>query len=844
MAAYALTIFLSAFLLFQVQTLLAKWFLPWYGGVPAVWTGCLLFFQFALLLGYAYAHGMARLPPRWQARLHLLLVAVSLAALAATAFFWGMPLLPADAWKPIGDEDPAWHLVALLTLAVGIPFLTLSATAPLVQHWWGRARDESPYRLYALSNLGSLLGLLSYPFVFEVFVPLRSQAYVWSFAYLAFALGIAGLAWRARRFAAGPVAVAHAAARQASMPPARGQRLSEDSEKFHPWNFSSRRVAVHARDALHFSNTRVFEKCPAIRGRTGMSNKSSIPLWFALPACASVLLLAVTNQLSQEVAVVPLLWVVPLSVYLASFILCFDSDRWYPRQLYLAALVPALALMTLTLQHGVSADLVSQIVLYTAGLFVACMVLHGELARLKPAARHLTGFYLTITAGGAAGGLFVGVLAPRVFPGYWELSLALWGCAALALIMLWRDRSSVLHRGPTSPALLTLFGAGLMVTFAFADQIQTLTKTDSARSPWTYGALAALALASASVYAVTYAAARSGHGTRRLHGAWLPRVRVPPRAGAFVGALVLFGIVHLAFMYSSLDGPIAVARNFFGIVHVYAQADRDDMVWLRLRHGRTIHGSQRLAAVGTPDPDGYYARDSGIGQALSAHPLRRAGEPLRVGVVGLGAGTLAAYGRHGDDFRFYEINPAVTRLSEAPGRVFTYLRDSRAAIAVVPGDARLALERERGKGLQRFDVLVLDAFNSGSIPAHLLTTEALELYLARLAPDDGLLALHISNRFLDLRPLVFGLAQAHGLAVAIVERDDPDGESSSLWALLAKRPQTLPVPPITPPAGMRTVIWRDDYTNLLALIRLPIPERRTDSPAALAAEATALDPAR
>lgn len=792
MAAYALTIFLSAFLLFQVQTLLAKWFLPWYGGVPAVWTGCLLFFQFALLLGYAYAHGLARLPPRWQTRLHLLIVAVSLAALAATAFFWGAPLLPADAWKPIGDEDPAWHLVVLLTLAVGVPFLTLSATAPLVQHWWGRARDEAPYRLYALSNLGSLLGLLSYPFVFEVFVPLRAQAYTWSLAYLAFALGIAALAWRARRLDAQPAAAAGAVAPQPSAPPARGEQL----------------------------------------------------LWFALPACASVLLLAVTNQLSQEVAVVPLLWVVPLSVYLVSFILCFDSDRWYPRQVYLAALVPALALMTLTLQHGVSADLVSQIVLYAAGLFVACMVLHGELARLKPAARHLTGFYLTITAGGAAGGLVVGVLAPRVFPAYWELSLALWGCAALALIILWRDRSSVLHRGPARPALLTLFGAGLMITFAFADQIQTLTKTDSAPSRWSYGVLAALALASASVYAMTHAAARSGHGTHRLPGAWLPRVRVPPRAGAFVGALVLFGIVHLAFMYSSLDGPIAVARNFFGIVHVYAQSDRDDVVWLRLRHGRTIHGSQRLTAVGAPEPHGYYARDSGIGQALSAHPLRRAGEPLRVGVVGLGAGTLAGYGRHGDEFRFYEINPAVIRLSEAPGRIFTYLRDSRAAIAVVPGDARLALERERGKGLQRFDVLVLDAFNSGSIPAHLLTTEALELYLARLAPDDGLLALHISNRFLDLRPLVFGLAQAHGLAVAIVERNDPDGESSSLWALLAKRAQTLPVPPATPPAGMRTVIWRDDYTNLLALIRLPIPERRTDSPAALEAEATALDPAR
>lgn len=784
MALYAFTVFLSAFLLFQVQTLLAKWLLPWYGGVPAVWTACLLFFQFTLLLGYAYAHGLTRLPTRWQARLHLVVVALALAALAATALAWGTPLLPADTWKPLGDEDPAWHLAARLALAVGAPFFALAATTPLVQHWYGGERRRTPYRLYALSNLGSLLGLLTYPFVVEPLLPLRWQARLWWLGFLAFAIGIAALAWRARRLRSATAVGDGATARRA---PTRGERT----------------------------------------------------LWFALPACASVLLLAVTNQLSQEIAVVPLIWVLPLSIYLASFILSFAGVRWYPRNVYLAALLPALGLVTLTLEHSVTATLWSQILLYTGGLFIACMVLHGELARLKPAPRHATGFYLTITAGGAVGGLFVGLVAPRVFPAYWELAIGLWSCAALALVVLWRDRSSVLYRGTDTPALLTLFSAGLLFVFAFADQWQTLARV--AAMPWTYGTLATLALAAATAYVLRRTTARAGGGAMALVGRGTYR---PGRALAVAGALAVFGIVQLALMYAPLERPIAKARNFFGIVEAYAVTDAHGTAWLKLRHGLTVHGWQRLAPGAEPEPHGYYARESGVGLALDAHPLRRAGEPMHVGVVGLGTGTLAAYGREGDVFRFYEINPAVTRLSQAPGRVFTYLRDSRATIDVVPGDARLALERERGRRLRGFDVLVLDAFNSGAIPAHLLTTEAVALYLARLASEHGLLALHISNRFLDLQPLVWGLAEAHGLTLALVAHAGADADSDSVWALLARRAETLPVAPSVQPPGLRAVRWRDDYTNLLALIRPPQSAARTASPAALEAAATALDPGR
>lgn len=784
MALYAFTVFLSAFLLFQVQTLLAKWLLPWYGGVPAVWTACLLFFQITLLLGYAYAHGLTRLPARWQARLHLAVIAAALAALAATALAWGTPLLPADTWKPLGDEDPVWHLTARLALAVGAPFFALAATTPLVQHWYGGERRRAPYRLYALSNLGSLLGLLTYPFVVEPLLPLRWQAHVWWLAFLAFTIGIAALAWRARRIRS-LTAVGHGAT--ASRAPTRGERT----------------------------------------------------LWFALPTCASVLLLAITNQLSQEIAVVPLIWVLPLSLYLASFILSFAGERWYPRNVYLAALVPALGLVTLALEYSVSATLWSQVLLYSGGLYIACMVLHGELARLKPAPHYATAFYLTITAGGAAGGLFVGLVAPRVFPAYWELSLGLWVCAALALIVLWRDRSSVLYRGTGTPALLTLFSAGMVCVFAFADQWQALARIVVA--PWTYGILATLALAAATAYVLQRTTARVGGDAMALVGRGTHR---PGRALAVAAAVAVFGIAQLAPMYASTEHPIAKARNFFGIVEAFPVIDADGTGWLKLRHGLTVHGWQRLAPGAEPEPHGYYARESGIGQALDAHPLRRAGEPMHVGVVGLGTGTLAAYGRDGDVFRFYEINPAVTRLSQAPGRVFTYLRDSRATIDVVPGDARLSLDRERGRGLQRFDVLVLDAFNSGSIPAHLLTTEAIALYLARLAPEHGLLALHISNRFLDLRPLVWGLAEAHGLTLALVEHADTDADSGSVWALLAHRAETLPVAPSVRPPDLRAVRWRDDYTNLLTLIRPPQSPARAASPAALEAAATALDPGR
>lgn len=796
MTVFLATTFLSAFLLFQVQMVLAKFILPWYGGVPAVWTSSMLFFQCLLLGGYAYAHWLAGRAGATQRRLHLLVVAVSVASLLAGAWAWSGPLLPSASWKPLGGEEPVWHIVALLAAAVGTPFFVLAATAPLVQAWFSRSQRRSPYRLYALSNLGSLLGMLSYPFVVEVWVPLRLQAMAWAVGYGLFACGIAFIA--ARHATAGEAPARDAATRDAGAPTA------------------------------------------ATRG-----------LWFAFAGCASVLLLAVTNQLSQEIAVVPLLWVLPLSLYLLSFVLCFDGDRWYARPVYLALLVPALGLATLALQHGVGGEIVSQVILYSAALFVSCMVCHGELARLKPTPRHLTSFYLTITAGGAAGGIFVALVAPALFLGYWELSLGLWACAALALAALWRDSASFVHRLDGGQAYLILFGAVLLAVLVFADPLHAVAH-HAMDHP--------LALGSAGTAAVgvilLFARARRTAAHASDGGTGLSRAAVHVEALLRLGArrplpvlaiaLALFGAIHLAFAFEARSLPIAAERNFFGALQVVAEEDENGDIVLKLRHGRTLHGMQPLAPERRHEPNSYYVEDSGIGLALREHPRRRAGLPLRIGVVGLGTGTLAAYGQAGDYLRFYEINPAVVSLADdREGALFTYLRDTRATVHVVLGDARLALEREHRKGRpQGFDVLVLDAFNSGSIPAHLLTREALALYLAHLEPAHGVLALHISNRYLDLRPLIFALADEFGLSLAIHDREDP-GLWSSTWALLARRAEALPLAPGAGVPRRVAPVWRDDYTNLLPLLRArSAPVRPAEEAAAIEAEALALDPAR
>ncbi|HEV2491855.1 MAG TPA: fused MFS/spermidine synthase [Terriglobia bacterium] len=676
MLLYALTIFLSAFLLFQVEPIIAKIILPWFGGSAAVWATCLLFFQLALLLGYLYAFVLVRrLRPSMQSRLHVALLAVSLLAL---------PMIPRQAWKPTGSEDPSIRILLLLASSVGLPFLLLSSTSPLLQAWYAEERRGAlPYRLFALSNAGSMLALVSYPVLVEPVFSTRHQAVGWSLAYAAVAALSAVAALRPR----GEMAA----------------RPHGESSPSPGWKLQL--------------------------------------LWVALAACASSLLLAITNHLSRNVAAIPFLWVLPLSLYLLSFILCFEGHGWYHRGIYLRLWAVALASMTYALSPDyANAGLSLLIPLYSAGLFLCCMVCHGELARLKPHPDHLTSFYLMISLGGALGGVFVGLLAPHVFRAYFELPISMGACAILVLIVLYRDASGVFSAARWKPA-------------------------------WLIALTLVLSLLASLVYVT-----EEGIQNARL-----------------------------------------LVRNFYGGLKIVDEPRPDAEHEVRkLVNGTIEHGMQFQQAARRRLPTSYYGPDSGVGLAIRDAEQRG---PVRLGVIGLGAGTLAAYGRPGDHYTFYEINPLVVWLAHTQ---FTFLQDSAAEIDIVLGDARLSLERTPAQG---FDVLAVDAFTSDSIPVHLLTREAFELYFRHLKPG-GVLAVHVSNKYLDLAPVVERGAESLGKPAQLV--DDPDdkdrGTYHSRWVLVSDRQDFFANPLISESTQSievphRVRLWTDDYSNLFRVLK-------------------------
>ena len=671
--SYASTVFLGAFLLFLVQPLLGKFILPWFGGSPAVWTTAMLVFQVLLFGGYLYAHLMSRLPLRWQGVLHVLLLLAAMATL---------PIAPGTDWKPTTTGWPTLRIVGLLTACVGLPYFLLSATGPLIQSWHGKTHaGRSPYRLYALSNVGSLLALLAYPLAFERMLSKTAQSDVWSISFVVFAIvcsGCAILAWRSS---------AESAADRAGS-------LDEAS--------------------------------------AAKPNAHQIGLWFGLAATASVLLLATTNQVCLDVAVVPFLWVVPLALYLLTFILCFDGERWYHRRIFGSLAVILLGLACLLAVTFSTITLILQLLTYFGALFASCMVCHGELVKLKPHSKYLTLFYLTISAGGAAGGMFVAILAPLLFAGYFELYF---GALAFGLL------------------LLAVIGG---------------------EAQWI-----------------------------RPRTAWVATT-----------ATLLLSWLGLSYVGQGLPGTLAVVRNFYGVLTVQEvknHATGEPQV--QLVHGRVIHGFQFSTSAKHLWPTTYYGRGSGVGRLLATH---RPESPRQVGVVGLGIGTLAAYGRPGDRLRFYEINPAVAELAQ---RHFTFLKECQADTAIALGDARLVLERESP---QQFDVLVLDAFSGDGIPVHLLTREAGEVYLRHLKPD-GVLAFHITNNFFDLRPVLAGLAQELELAHVIVagSATPKAGTVNSTWGLLSRDQATL-----TAALGKLTssdsnrppIVWTDDRNNLIEVL--------------------------
>ena len=688
---FAAAIGTGAFLLFLVQFILGKQLLPWFGGAPAVWTTCMLFFQLLLLGGYGYAHLLSeRFTPARQRDIHLAALGLAALLLLARAFLWPSPISPSDAWKPAADASPITAILALLAFTIGPPFLVLSATGPLLQSWYARTNPgASPYRLYALSNLGSLLGLVSYPFALEPALAIAGQGWFWSVGFLGFAAACAACAVIAGK--APPLARPQGHAPSAR-PPTAGRRL----------------------------------------------------LWFALAAVASVMLLATTSQISQEVAVIPFLWMLPLTLYLLSFVLCFEYERSYVRPLWLPLLVLGAGGATYALFAGVYAGMLLQLAIYLVALLAYCMVCHGELVRQKPDPKYLTEFYLIVSAGGAFGGIFTGIVAPLLFPEFWELPLA----------------------------LLSGYGLAMFVVYRAAWP----------RRPW---------------------------------------LRVTSGTGALAGLFVLAGALAYH-MQEQLEDNLVVTRNFFGVLRVDHARGETPEVYTRLRHGRISHGIQfhdeTLATMATS----YYGPSSGVGLAIDKHPRRLAGERLHIGVVGLGAGTLAAYGRKGDRVRFYEINPAVVGFSTGDEPYFTYLQNCRGDVAVVVGDARVALEREAP---QDFDVLAIDAFSSDSIPAHLLTVEAVQLYLRHLR-SGGILAIHISNRYLDLDPVVRGIADKLGLVVEYVEDTTSDDIVwQSDWMLLARDSADMNSPDLVDAFAPRLdpdapyPLWTDAYSNLLQVLK-------------------------
>jgi hypothetical protein len=658
---FASAIFLGAFLLFQIQPLIAKRMLPWFGGAASVWTASMLFFQVALLCGYLYAHLLARrLSNPLFARLHLLLLVGSVCLL---------PVMPAAHWKPRGDEEPVTRILLLLGSTIGLQYVLLASASPLLQAMWTRqSGGQAPYRWYGLSNAGSLLGLLTYPVLIEPLMGIHLQASIWSLAYCLYAVLI-GVLFLKR---VGPEVTATYETEEASVP--------------------------HVTQAA----------------------------WILLPAAASIFLLAATGYVSENIMPVPLVWVLPLSAYLLSFVVCFGKPQWYKPGLVVPLTISAiLGAASLVQFPWLGFHIVLATGTVTIAVFLVSTYCHGEVFRRRPSAGGLTRFYLFIAAGGAAGGALISVVAPLLLPLPIDFPLAVVICAVALVIAEW------------------------------------------------------------------------GHGrTRRI----LP-------------ALALIVVAGVAFLFTGAlaAGTLVLARNFYGALRVTEKFEgTDPKVRTRvLTHGVIVHGSQMFDPKLRNRPTTYYGYGSGV--HLAIEQTRRPNQ--RVGIIGLGTGTLAAYGRAGDVYRFYEINPQVVRLATT---AFTYLSDSPARVEVSIGDARLVLEREQPQG---YDLLVVDAFSSDTIPAHLLTREAMTTYLRHVRPD-GMLAFHVSNKVLRLIPVVAALAEDFKLSARAVDTaDDPKSyRQHATWILLYRdRAHSFLGQAVY--ARSEVPVWTDDYSSIWRIIR-------------------------
>lgn len=676
---FAASTLLGAFLVFQVQPVISKCVLPWFGGTPAVWTTCMLFFQLLLFCGYLYAHCLRTFfRPSLQAIIHLTLLSSAVLML---------PIHPSDAWKPTGSEAPTMYLLWLLLAHVGLPYFVLSSTGPLVQAWLSyQDSSDRVYRLYALSNAGSLVALLSYPFIVEPVLSVTQQSTTWSLMLCAFLLVQGMVAIKLFR-----VKIDTPAGKGTSKTPAEG-------------------------------NVSVSWKVRAA--------------WIGFPAMASTMLLVVTNHVCQDVAVVPFLWVLPLSLYLLSFIICFDSPQWYRPKVIAVITILSVAAIEMKEMIPVDLKLISLVVSFMVFLLGICLMCHGEVARLKPPARLLTQYYTMLSAGGAIGGLIVAVICPMLFDSFIELPVSMILAKGLIFVLF------VAVKGWQMP---------------------------------TYD--------------------------------WDRAYRMRYFAAALVAAPMI-GVIN-----GSGDETVASERNFFGMLRVLKDDDG-----LHLVHGSTIHGMQRTGEY-AQQPTTYYSNVSGVGRATEL--LQQRQDSLEIGVVGLGCGVLTTYGRPTDHFDLVEINPAVVDIAK---KHFTFMSESKADLTHHLGDGRLVLERMTNK---QFDLLVLDAFSSDAIPAHLLTIEAIELFRSRLA-ESGVLAIHVSNSHLDLAPLVHRMCSSVGLTARTMrsEGDSKLCTSTAVWILVTepeneiwKSERLADGTAPTTEELQAAPFWTDQHHNLVSVLR-------------------------
>ena len=736
---YSLSIFIGALLLFAVEPLFAHMVLPSLGGVPAVWNTAMVFYQGVLLGGYLYAHAITKwLHPKYQVFLHVTVL------LAAILF---LPIEIPSGWLPPTDANPIPSLLTLLLLAVGLPFFVISATSPLMQKWFGisgHRYSQDPYFLYAASNAGSMTALLIYPALMEPLWTLGEQSRYWSFCFilLIVLIGIcAANMWRANR-----------ATRSTN--PVMGSAIPQSES---------------AKESPHVEMVSRWRKLR----------------WIALAFVPSSLMLSVTSYITTDIASVPLLWIIPLAIYLATFILVFARRSLIPHFFSAKAMPLALIPMVIALAIRVKDPIFLVIPLHLASFFFISMVCHGELAADRPAVSRLTEFYIYLSLGGVLGGIFNALIAPLIFSSVVEYPLGLiLACAFLP----WNRHESLISRARIYdiiwPIVLGAVALGLIMGIQ-----ATGIKTGAAEIAVIFGIPACVSFSFS---------------------------RRPIRF-----ALAIAAIFYSSTYFIGSQGKVLLSqRSFFGVSRVTVD---EGAKYHQYMHGSTLHGRQWIDPSMHREPVAYYHKSGPLGQIFQA--MHDEGRIKRVGIVGLGAGGISAYARSGEKWTYYEIDPVVVQIARDT-RFFTYLHDCPADLQVVLGDGRLSLKSAED-GF--FDLLILDAYSSDSLPVHLITFEALKLYLQKIT-DHGVLAFNISNRYLDLEPALLNVAAANGLFcrirndTVIGPADAESGKLGTIFVVMARTASDLgPVAndakwkPLR--ASHRVGLWTDDYSSIISILR-------------------------